>query len=124
MTDHKHDFPERPISIELTNLAQGANKAVFTWPYAPGGTYTTISISSQSLPTIQHSFTFFKGATNLGAVTQTTAGTGGTSYWATTGLTVTFAAGDIFTVRHDTTAEDADEGVHIDESGRIWAHLT
>lgn len=110
------------ISIELTNLAQGSDKVLFTFPKGSSA-YYTLAISAQATPTVQHSFTFMKNGSIISAgaaVTMTTSGT----LWTTSLAAFSFAPGDVFSVRHDTNAQDSDESSsHTDEGGRIQAHI-
>lgn len=115
------DVPIVAIGGELNAQTQGADKLII--PVPKSFTAQKVVIFFLNVPTVAHSFSFFlSGAgTPFAAVTKvTTAGVRWNetaSSQAFTGLT------DWISVRHDTTAQDADEGVHVDEGGRLWAFV-
>lgn len=114
------------LQQELVDLAQGSDKCVVPFPKQVGANYTTLRIDFGILPSVPHSFTFFKNGISVGAVTCTTSGTSSLPYWTTTvaAFDMNDTNADVLSVRHDTNAQDGDESAsHTNEGLRIWASI-
>lgn len=116
--------PLTVLSGELVSLTQGTDKLVLPclWPETQNVVITGLGIFMLTTPAVAvHSFSFLKNGSVVGAVAVTASGNFWTSVptpFSLKGMT------DTISVRHDTTAQNANEsGEHRHEGVRIFAAL-
>ena len=95
------------------------------WSQSVPIVFNELVIWFHTTPSVQHSFTFYKNGTSIGAVTVTTSG----NFWRTRANVSLKGQEDNWAVRHDSNnsailVQDSDESAsHVDEGGLIMAAL-
>ena len=109
------------LICELTELKQRAvvGTIICNWRSGIKAAFSELVVFFQTAPTVAHSFTFYKtGAILDNVVVAASANYGHQQLdFSLVGQT------DHIMIRHDTTAQDAGEGAHVDEGGRIFAGI-